>query len=62
MTRSLTRLFAVVPSASSDIGYELAKQVILSGFDLLISALKLGRDQAAQACHLLGTRRSISAS
>jgi len=47
MTTPSTREFAVVTGASSGIGYELAKQFVEHGYDVLIVAEDEGIEQAA---------------
>jgi short-subunit dehydrogenase len=47
MTGPTGREFAVVTGASSGIGYELAKQFVENGYDVLIAAEDSGIDQAA---------------
>jgi short-subunit dehydrogenase len=49
MTTPTTREFAVVTGASSGIGFELAKQFVEHGYDLLIVAEDEGIDDAAAA-------------
>ena len=47
MTGPTGRDFAVVTGASSGIGYELAKQFVQNGYDVLLAAEDEGIDQAA---------------
>jgi short-subunit dehydrogenase len=48
--------WAVVTGASSGIGYELAKQFVMHGFDILITAEDGGIVEAAQALSQYGTQ------
>ena len=47
MATQNTRKFAVITGASSGIGYELARQCIENGFDVLICAEDASIDEAA---------------
>lgn len=47
-TTTTERQFAVVTGASSGIGYELAKQFVQNGFDVLVTAEDAGLERAAQ--------------
>src|SRR5215475_7107730 len=54
MMPSHTRPFAIVTSASSGIGYELAKCCAEHGFDLLVAADQPSIKDAVQDFHVLG--------
>src|SRR5262245_2847796 len=54
MMPSHTRPFAIVTSASSGIGYELAKCCAEHGFDLLVAADQPSINDAAQDFHAFG--------
>jgi uncharacterized protein len=54
-----TRPFAVVTGASSGIGYELAKQFVQNGFDVLVTAEDDGITQAARSLGGSGLVESV---
>lgn len=54
MSTPSSKQFAVVTGGSSGIGFELAKQFALNGFDVLIAAEPEGLGQAAQELQGLG--------
>ena len=47
-TTTTERQFAVVTGALSGIGYELAKQFVQNGFDVLVTAEDAGLERAAK--------------
>src|SRR5579859_3688887 len=56
MTSTATKSFAVVTGASSGIGYELARQFVEHGFDLLIVAEDDGISSAARQLAVNGNQ------
>jgi short-subunit dehydrogenase len=61
MTEPTGREFAVVTGASSGIGYELAKQFVQHGYDVLVAAEDEGLEQAAADLRRDGQRQVIAA-
>lgn len=57
MATQNTRKFAVITGASSGIGYELARQCLDHGYDILICAEDAGINDAA---HTLATRDGVN--
>jgi short-subunit dehydrogenase len=55
MTSPAERPYALVTGASSGIGYELARQFVEHGFDVLVAAEDEGIDRAAEALRRDGT-------
>jgi NAD(P)-dependent dehydrogenase (short-subunit alcohol dehydrogenase family) len=53
---SVTRPFAIVTGASTDIGFELAKRCAKEGYDLLIAADEPAIEQAARRFVASGPR------
>jgi short-subunit dehydrogenase len=52
---SVTRPFAILTGASTDIGFELAKRCAKEGYDLLIAADEPTIEQAATSLRGVGT-------